>query len=67
MKNETILKGVKLQLEETLRRVNLALKDSQTPLYSEFHSKTFASAKRSALDCKNELTKLTQSSKYKWE
>lgn len=31
-----------------------------------FYNKKFAACKRAALDLKNELTKITQSSKYLW-
>jgi hypothetical protein len=64
--NGQILQEVKSQLVITLSKVDEALIDSQKEYYSEFHSKTFAAAKRSALDLKSELTKLTQSSKYKY-
>lgn len=64
--NRGILTSVREQLLQTLDKVNIALIDAASPHYSEYHSKTFATAKRSALDCKNELTKLTQSSKYKY-
>jgi len=65
--NKHILTLAKASLEEALRRVDIALDDIETnKWYSEFQSATFASAKRGALDCKRELTKLTQSSKYKY-
>jgi hypothetical protein len=64
--NRAILYEVRDQLARTLAMVEAALDDTFNERYSEFHSRTFAAAKRSALDLKMELTKLTQSSKYKW-
>lgn len=64
MQNIEILREVKIELDRFKKKLDLAIKE-QTDT-SNYSSRHFASAKRSALDLKNELTKLTQSSKYKW-
>jgi len=52
------LKSVKKELERCSKRINLAIEEQSTENnYSQRH---FAAVKRSALDLKNELTKLTQ-------
>lgn len=61
--NTTILQEVRFQMAITLSKIDKALKD---PNVDKSPSKSFAMAKRSALDLKSELTKLTQSSKYLW-
>ena len=63
--NIEILKEVKIALNRFDKKLNKAIKEqSDEKTYSR---KDFASCKRGALDLKNELTKLTQSSKYKWD
>ena len=62
--NEEILREVKEELTRFTKKINLAIKEQSTDNYT---SKHFASCKRGAFDLKNELTKLTQISKYKYE
>ena len=64
MENIDILKEVKIELDRFKKKLDLAIKEQTDN--SNYSSRHFASAKRSAMDLKNELTKLTQSSKYKW-
>lgn len=64
--NAAILRDVRDQLELTLKKVKTALKDTEGPYYSDYRSSSFAAAKRSAMDLKQELTKLTQSSRYRY-
>jgi hypothetical protein len=64
IENIEILNEVKSELNRFTKKLNKAIKE-QTDNKSYSH-KEFASCKRGALDLKNELTKLTQSSKYKW-
>lgn len=63
--NEEILKEVKEELTRFTKKINLALKEQKGE--DNYSSKHFAASKRAAMDLKNELTKLTQSSKYKWD
>ena len=64
MENIEILKEVKVELDRFKKKLDLAIKEqTDNPNYSSRH---FAGVKRSAMDLKIELTKLTQSSKYKW-
>jgi hypothetical protein len=64
MENIQILEEVKVELERFTKKITLAIKEqSKEGNYSNRH---YASCKRAALDLKNELTKLTQDSKYKW-
>ena len=52
------LKSVKKELERCYKKIDLAIEEQSTEYnYSHRH---FAAVKRSALDLKNELTKLTQ-------
>ena len=54
----------KLWYQRKEKKLALAIKEqSEKDNYSNKH---YASAKRSAMDLKNELTKLTQDSKYRW-
>lgn len=57
--NEQILKEIEIELKRFTKKLNEAKKDPE--------SYKFAACRRSALDLKVELTKLTQSSKYKWQ
>jgi hypothetical protein len=65
MTNLDILKEVKLELDRFTKKLNLAIKEQEQS--ESWHNKNFASAKRGAMDLKNELPKLTQSSKYKYQ
>lgn len=64
MTNLDILKEVKLELDRFTKKLNLAIKEQEQ---NQWAVKNFASAKRGAMDLKNELTKLTQRSKYKYQ
>lgn len=64
MKNIDILKEVAVELDRFKKKLSLAIKEQQRE--DNYSSKHYASAKRGALDLKNELTKLTQDSKYKY-
>lgn len=64
MKNIDILKEVAVELDRFRKKLALAIKEQQGEY--NYSSKHYASAKRGALDLKNELTKLTQDSKYKY-
>ena len=59
-----VLEEVKAELDRFKRKIDLAIKEQSEK--SNYSSRHYASAKRSALDLKNELTKLTQDSKYRW-
>ena len=60
-----ILNEIKGELERFTTKFDLAIiEQSDTKNYSRRH---IAGVKRSAYDLKNELTKLTQISKYKYE
>lgn len=59
-----LLQEITVELERFRKKLALAIKEqSEDRNYSSRH---YASAKRSALDLKNELTKLTQDSKYRY-
>ena len=62
--NLEILKEVKTELNRFTERLDLAIEEQSKP--KGFSLKRYAAAKRAALDLKNELTKLTQDSKYKY-
>lgn len=64
MKNIDILKEVEQEVKRFNKKLVLAIKEQSND--ANFSSRHFASVKRSAFDLKNELTKLTQSSKYKY-
>jgi len=58
-----ILKEVAIELDRFKKKLALAIKEqSDSKNYSSRH---YAASKRAALDLKNELTKLTQDSKYR--
>ena len=59
-----ILKEVNVEIIRFNKKMALALKEQSTE--NNYSSKHYASLKRAALDLKNELTKLTQDSKYRW-
>lgn len=58
-----VLKEVKQELDRFKKKLDLAIKEQSESILSNKH---YASSKRSALDLKNELTKLTQDSKYRY-
>lgn len=58
-----VLKEVQVELERFTNKLNLAIKAQEKDKWS---CKDYAAAKRSAMDLKRELTKLTQDSKYRW-
>lgn len=64
--NEMILNEVKVELERFTEKLKKAL-DRPSEEINYHTTKEFAACKRAALDLKEELTKLTQSSKYKWD
>ncbi len=64
--NEMILSEVKIELERFTEKLKKAL-DRPPGEINYTPNKEFAACKRAALDLKEELTKLTQSSKYKWD
>ena len=64
-KNIDILLEVQVELKRFAAKLELAIKEQENSKNES--SRCYASAKRAALDFKNELTKLTQDSKYKWQ
>lgn len=60
-----VLKEVVVELDRFKKKLALALQEQSQKEYSS--NKHYAAAKRAALDLKNELTKLTQDSKYRWQ
>lgn len=66
MENIDILKEIKPELERFNKKFEEAFTEQSNSSY-HFYSKKYASLKRAALDLKNELTKLTQDSKYKYQ
>jgi len=59
-----VLKEVSVELDRFKKKLALAIKEqSDNKNYSSRH---YAASKRAAMDLKNELTKLTQDSKYRW-
>lgn len=61
-----ILSEVKVELERFTEKLEAALNRSPKEI-NKRPNREFAACKRAALDLKEELTKLTQSSKYKWD
>lgn len=59
-----VLREVEIELNRFKKKLSLAIKEQYNP--DNCSSKHYASAKRGALDLKNELTKLTQDSKYRY-
>ena len=62
--NIDILKEVTVEFYRFQKKLALATKEQSKDTYSRRH---YAAVKRAALDLKNELTKLTQDSKYKYK
>lgn len=65
MENIEILKEIELEVKRFNKKLALAIKEQGDK--SNWSSKHYAASKRAALDLKNELTKLTQDSKYKYK
>jgi len=63
--NRKILRDVGIELQRLEKKIHEALLQTDKDLEGD-KPKYFASCKRDAQDLKQELTKLTQSSKYKW-
>lgn len=63
-KNIEILQEVEIELERFATKLKEAKVEQSLP--NNWSSKKFASCKRAAMDLKNELTKITQSSIYKY-
>lgn len=64
--NLTVMQEVEIELKRFNKKLQIAIKEyKKNP--DPVSSKEFAAVKRSAMDLKNELTKITQSSKLKWE
>lgn len=63
--NIQILTEVKAELIRFNKKITEAIQEQSDK--QNYSSRHFAAAKRAALDLKNELTKLTQCSKYKYE
>lgn len=64
MEKIDILKEIVVELDRFRKKLSLAIKEqSEKSNYSNRH---YAASKRAALDLKNELTKLTQDSKYRY-
>lgn len=59
-----VLNEVSDELDRFRSKLNLAIQE-QSKDYN-YSNKHYAASKRAALDLKNELTKLTQDSKYRW-
>lgn len=59
-----ILKEVAVELDSFKKKLVLAIKEQSDN--KNCSSRHYAASKRGALDLKNELTKLTQDSKYRW-
>lgn len=62
MEKIDILKEVQLELDRFNKKIALAIQEQSD--IDNYSSRNYASCKRAALDLKNELTKLTQDSKY---
>lgn len=65
IENIEILRDIETELARFTKKIKTAIKE-QGHEDSRWMHKEFASAKRGAMDLKRELTKLTQSSKYKY-
>jgi len=59
-----VLKEVESEFKRFKKKLESAIKEQSTE--DNCSNKNYASCKRAALDLKNELTKLTQDSKYRW-
>lgn len=62
-----VLKEVELELKRFKKKLDLAIKEQSEKAEYSRPCKNYAAAKRAAMDLKNELTKLTQDSKYRWQ
>lgn len=60
-----VLKEVATELDRFKKKLALAIKE-QSKEEGNYSSRHYAASKRAAMDLKNELTKLTQDSKYRW-
>ena len=60
-----VLKEISVELDRFRKKLALAIKEQSDS--NNFSSRHYAASKRSALDLKNELTKLTQDSKYRYK
>ena len=65
MNNIEILNDIQLELDRFQLKLNKA-KQEYLKYPDQYQNQHFAAAKRAALDLKLELTKLTQSCKYKY-
>jgi hypothetical protein len=59
-----VLKEVAVELDRFKKKLTLAINEQSEK--DNCSSRHYAASKRAALDLKNELTKLTQDSKYRW-
>lgn len=59
-----ILTEVEAELKRFTKKLSLAIKEQSEK--NQYSSRNYAASKRAALDLKNELTKLTQDSKYRY-
>lgn len=64
MKKIEILQEVSRELKRFNKKLALAIEEQSK--VGNYSSKHYAASKRAALDLKNELTKLTQDSKYRY-
>jgi len=66
IKKIDLLIEIKTELKRFAEKLDIAIKEQHELPKGKYlyQSKKYASAKRAALDLKNELTKLTQDSKY---
>jgi hypothetical protein len=64
-KDIDVLNDVKLELNRFVSKLDLAIVEQSNP--KNYSHMNMASAKRSALDLKRELTKLTQIANYKYK
>ena len=64
MENIDILKEVNKELQRFQKKLLFAVTEQSNP--KNYSNKHYAAVKRAALDLKNELTKLTQDSQYKY-
>lgn len=58
-----VLQEISIELNRFNKKIALAIKEQTESSYSVKH---YAASKRAAMDMKNELTKLTQDSKYRY-
>jgi hypothetical protein len=65
MTNYEILLEIEPEIKRFIKKFEAAKKEQKGRGEWDFHSNDFAALKRSALDLKKELTKVTQSGNYK--